>query len=169
MEDIIIREARPEDAEALLAFMKQVGGETDNLTFGAEGLPITAEQERAFLAGMAEAEKSVFYCAWEGQRLVGTGSISAMSRRMGHRAELGISVEKARWGRGIGSRIMEKLIGYAKEHGIEILSLEVRSDNARAVALYEGFGFQEIGRFPGFFKIGDEYVEFTLMVLDLRG
>lgn len=39
MYDILIREALPEDAKAILACMKQVGSETDNLTFGAEGLP----------------------------------------------------------------------------------------------------------------------------------
>ena len=39
-----IDQARPEDAAQLLAYLKRVGSETDNLTFGAEGLPGTAEQ-----------------------------------------------------------------------------------------------------------------------------
>ena len=44
-----IDQARPEDAAQLLAYLKRVGSETDNLTFGAEGLPGTAEQEAAYL------------------------------------------------------------------------------------------------------------------------
>lgn len=38
MEHIEIREVMPEDAEALIACMKKTGGETDNLTFGEEGV-----------------------------------------------------------------------------------------------------------------------------------
>ena len=36
----IIKEALPEDAEARIAYSKQVGSETDNLSFGKEGFPI---------------------------------------------------------------------------------------------------------------------------------
>ena len=49
MEHIEIREMMPEDAEKLIACMKRTGGETDNLTFGKEGLPATVEQEREYL------------------------------------------------------------------------------------------------------------------------
>lgn len=31
---MVIRKARPEDAEKILAYLRQIGGETDNLTFG---------------------------------------------------------------------------------------------------------------------------------------
>ena len=46
---------------------------------------------------------------------------------------------------------MRRLIQYAEENGIELLSLEVRSDNIRAVRLYESFGFQRIGTSPAYF------------------
>ena len=61
MEHIEIREMMPEDAEELIACMKKTGGETDNLTFGEEGLPVTIEQERAYLEQMHCAERSVTY------------------------------------------------------------------------------------------------------------
>ena len=54
---------------------------------------------------------------------------------------------------------MQELIDFAKNSGgAKIISLEVRSDNRRAVALYEKFGFETIGRFPGFMKINGEDV-----------
>ena len=37
MKDIEIREALAEDAERLIEYMKIVGGETENLTFGEGG------------------------------------------------------------------------------------------------------------------------------------
>ena len=87
---------------------------------------------------------------------------------MRHRAELAVSVVKAEWGSGIGSMLMAELIAYARHHGIEILNLEVRADNARAIRLYEKFGFRHIGISPAFFKIGSTYADFELMYLDLR-
>ena len=47
--EIQIRRAEASDAAELLDYLKQIGGETDNLTFGAEGLPFTVEAEAAFL------------------------------------------------------------------------------------------------------------------------
>ena len=64
--------------------------------------------------------------------------------------------------------LLEKLIGFARQAGIELIRLEVRSDNAGAIHLYEKYGFQHVGRLPAYFKIGNEYVDFEVMYLDLR-
>lgn len=168
MSRIEIREASPEDAGILLEYMKQVGGESDNLTYGSEGMPLTLEQEQAFLQMQKEDKRSLFLCAWKDDALVGTASLSALLRRMQHRAELGISVVKAEWGHGIGSMLMERLISHARGNGIEIINLEVRSDNRRALHLYEKYGFRHIGTSPAFLKIGGAYVDFQILYLDLR-
>ena len=59
------------------------------------------------------------------------------------------------------------MINFAKDTGIEILYLEVRCDNHRAVSLYEKFGFEKIGTYKNFFKIGDEYYDAYLMTLNI--
>ena len=82
MDQFIIREALPEDAEAVLACLKQAGGETDNLTFGSEGLPFTVEQERVFLQEQQASDHEVFLCAWDGNHLVGTASLQPHDKRM---------------------------------------------------------------------------------------
>lgn len=165
---IVIMEGRPEDAAAVIAFTKKAGSETNNLTFGAEGLEVTPEQEALFLQQMSENLRAVFLCAWKDGKLVGTGFISGMTKRMKHRARLAISVLKSEWNKGVGSMLMEKMIEFAKETGAEIIELEVRSDNKRAIHLYEKYGFRRIGTFPGFFKIDGEYIDFELMCLDMR-
>ena len=68
MEPIEIRETRPEDAGKVLEYLKRIGGEMDNLTFGAEGLPITVAQEAAYLRQMLEAPTSAHFTAWRGGR-----------------------------------------------------------------------------------------------------
>ena len=50
---------------------------------------------------------------------------------------------------------------------MEQVDLEVRSDNKRAIALYEKLGFRKLCTFPGFFKIHGELVDFDLMILQL--
>ena len=81
---IEIRELTPEDVEALIACLKRTGGETDNLTFGSEGLPVTVEQEKEHLEQMRRAEKSVHYGVWKDGELVANGSLNGLPRRMSH-------------------------------------------------------------------------------------
>lgn len=168
MESIKIREALAEDAEQIIAYLKIVGGETENLTFGESGLPITIEQEEIFLKRVHDDKTSVHLIACKDGEIIGDGGLSGLPRRMCHRARLRLSVRKKYWNHGIGSKLMKELIKYAKENGIEILNLEVRSDNVNAIHLYEKFGFKNIGKSPAFFKIDGKYVDFELMYLDLR-
>lgn len=168
MERIIIREALAEDANQILAYTKIVGGETENLTFGETGFPVTLEQEEKFLESVHDDKTSIYLVACKDGEMIGEGSLSGLPRRMCHRAELGITVRKNYWGQGIGSLLMKELIKYAKENGIEILNLEVRSDNVNAIHLYEKFGFRHIGTSPAYFRIDGKYVDFELMYLDLR-
>lgn len=88
-------------------------------------------------------------------------------RRMSHRAELGITVLMSEWGKGLGNRLMETVIEYAKNSGIEIIELAVRSDNERAIRLYEKHDFKEIGEYESYFKIDEKYADFKLMNLYL--
>ena len=54
---VIVR-AQAEDAAALLEYLKIIGGETDNLSFGPEGVPLSVEQEASYL-GMQAAPRTM--------------------------------------------------------------------------------------------------------------
>lgn len=165
----VIERAKACDAEAILAHLNIVGRETDNLTFGAEGFPMSAEQERELLAAQENAENWAMLVAKAEGQIIGLANFRGLPReRMKHRGEMAISVCRAAWGQGVGSALMEAVIRFARENAhAEIISLEVRSDNARAIRLYERFGFVKIGHYPGFFKIDGQYVDFDLMNLYL--
>ena len=45
----VIERARPEEAAALLDYLKIIGGETENLSFGAEGVPLSLAEEQDYL------------------------------------------------------------------------------------------------------------------------
>lgn len=164
---IQIQKAVPADAEAILAYLKQVGGETDNLSFGAEGMNFTVEQEQAYIASMENSADDVMLLAKEEGKVLGVATLSRLPRRMGHRGDFGISVCKAYWGRGIGTLLLEGILAFAKANGFEVIDLQVRSDNHRAISLYEKFGFRQLCRYPGFCKIGDNAIDYLLMYLPL--
>lgn len=159
--------ADPADAAAVLAYLASVGGETDNLTFGGEGLPFSVEEEASYIEGFCNSRDKIMLAAKDGDRIVSIASLERLPYRMSHRAELGISVLREYWGQGIATAAIERLIAFAKENGIEIIELEVRSDNSRAIRLYEKFGFQKLGTYPRFFKIKDDYCDFDMMCLSL--
>ena len=69
---------------------------------------------------------------------------------------------------GIGSKLLSKIISFAKQNDFEIIDLQVRSDNLAAIHLYEKFGFQKLGSHPAFFKINDSYVPFDYMILNIQ-
>ena len=88
MEEFDIREATPKDAEKIIIYLAQVGGETDYLSFGKEGLPISTEEEEKFIQNINKEEHSVLYVVWKNREIIGDASLSGFSRRMSHRAEL---------------------------------------------------------------------------------
>ena len=69
---------------------------------------------------------------------------------------------------GAPPALMEAILAFAKENGFEQLNLEVRSSDARAIHLYEKYGFRKLCTFPHFFKINGEYIDFDLMNLELN-
>lgn len=166
--NIIIEKATPADAEQLLLFMKQIGGETDNLTFGAEGVPFSIEDESAYIASMENSRDNVMLLAKEGEKIVGNASLSRLPRRMSHRGDFSVAVAKDYWNQGVGGKLLQEIIAFAKENSFGIIDLQVRSDNVGAIHLYEKFGFRKIGTHPAFFKINGQDVAFDYMYLNVK-
>lgn len=144
--------AQAEDAAALLDYLKIVGGETENLSFGAEGVPLDVEAEKAYLGVQAQSQDNIQLLAKANGEIIGTASLNRKQRRMGHRAEFGISLKKAWWGCGAASALTERILAFAKETGVEQVNLEVRSDNKRAIALYEIVRLSQAVHVPRLFQ-----------------
>ena len=129
-------------------------------------MPLDLEAEQSYLRLQAQSTDNVQYLAKVKDEIIGTASLNRKHKRMSHRGEFGISLKKAWWGCGATSALMEAILVFAKENDFEQLNLEVRSDNARAIRLYEKYGFRKLCTFSHFFKINGEYVDFDLMNLE---
>ncbi|MFF9853893.1 GNAT family N-acetyltransferase [Streptomyces litmocidini] len=108
--------------------------------------------------------------AYVDHRLVGLGYWLRYARPT-HRphADLEkIAVDATAQGLGIGRALTGSLIADAREAGIEVLTLDVRGDNAGALHLYRSLGFTEYGRLPDFVAVGERRYDKVFHMLDFR-
>ncbi len=165
--DVVIEKAKPCDAKEMLELTKILGSESDNLTFGEKGVNKSLESEIKYLESLQDDRLNVFLLAKIDGKIVGVANYSTYSKeRLSHRGELGLSVLKGYWNRGIGSLLLKEIIAFAKKSArADIVSLVVRSDNLPAIHLYKKFGFEKVGTFKGYLKINNEYVDSDIMQL----
>jgi len=140
----LVRRARPADAAEFARLMGQHEVYRNLLQ-----LPLPSEEMwRKRLEGMSEPDRPDLPLVAElGGRVVGSSGLHpAPQLRRRHVAHLGISVDTEAQGRGVGSALMQAMCDYA-DGWAQILRIEltVFTDNARAIALYQRFGFRHEG------------------------
>jgi [ribosomal protein S18]-alanine N-acetyltransferase len=97
---------------------------------------------RAFEAEL-EAKHNHYVAARVEDRVVGYAGIARLGRRRPYEYEIHtIGVDPAFQGRGIGREMLSRLLELASD---SVVFLEVRTDNAAAIGLYEKFGFVNVG------------------------
>jgi ribosomal-protein-alanine N-acetyltransferase len=77
-----------------------------------------------------------------------------------------IAVDSAHRRGGVATQLLAEVVRLARADGADRLLLEVREDNAGAIAFYAGRGFTEIARRPRYYRDGAAAV---VMELSLTG
>lgn len=165
----LLRGANEQDAAGVLRCFNLTHAETDYLLTYPEENSLTAEQEAEFLKAQNESPNAIEIAAFVDGKIAGTAGFEPIGNKekIRHRAEFGIAIEKAYWGRGIGKALTLACIECARQAGLLQLELEVVADNASAVKLYESAGFREYGRNPRGFRAKTGWQELILMRLEL--
>jgi putative acetyltransferase len=149
-----IRAARPEDAEGLTALMNVPGYRAGTLRLPFQGV----EQTRKWLERRNEGSLSLV--AILNAELAGEADFWRFSGRRAHAAGLGMGVHDDHAGKGIGTALLAALIDAADNwHAVKRLELAVFTDNARAIRLYERFGFEREGIQRAFAFRAGEYAD----------
>ena len=105
---------------------------------------------RAFLAEL-EAKHNHYVAARADDKLVGYGGIARLGRKKPYEYEIHtIGVDKAFQGEGIGRALLDRLLDIA---GGDVVFLEVRTDNAAAIGLYESVGFTRVGVRKRYYRV----------------
>jgi len=153
---ITIRAAEPEDAARISAHLGEVG-----VFEGLLQVPDAAVASRFEFLQKVEP----YTCrlvAMAGDEVVGAAGLHVMGttlRRMHVRA-LGLSVSPQWQGRGVGRRLLARLLDWADNWaGVLRVELYVHADNDRAIALYRSMGFVEEGRHKAFGLRNGQYID----------
>ena len=160
----IIREALPEDAEKMILYLNQAGGESDNLLHGKNEFTVPVEGVKRKLAMAKDSDNSIVLIALENDQIIARAELEGYyPARIHHRAKFSISVKKEYWNQGIGTEMLKRIIEQAKEMKIRVIELEVISDNVRAINLYHKMGFADIGLYKEFFNVNGMYKDALIM------
>ena len=161
-----IRTAQPNDAAAMLAYIRLVAGETEFFILQPDEFPETEEQERKWVQDHLDHPGQIVLLAEASGTIIGNISFeNGPHRRIAHRGTLGIAVVKPWRGQGVGTTLLQALLNWATDNPlIEKVCLEVFATNHTAIRLYRKLGFVEEGVRAKDIKIGPgQYVDTVAM------
>ena len=145
-ESLVIRPARTDDAEIMVAYMTALTAE--GLDTISVRVPPNLEDEREFVLRSKVSERILILLAFADDKLVGMLDLSAGQRPSDrHAGRFGMSVAKAWRGRGVGRKLLTAAIEETRSWpGFCRIELECAPWNQAAIALYERLGFELEGR-----------------------
>ncbi|MGG1575136.1 N-acetyltransferase family protein [Fictibacillus sp. NRS-1165] len=142
-----IRKATEADAEQILIHTKKViKSYPDFLATSPEEFKTTLEEEKEWIA--SHEQHGLLLVAEVQEKVIGLLNFQLSTRKkFSHQGMFGMSIQEPYTEQGIGSSLLQHLLEWAKkDERVEKISLEVFSNNKRALHLYEKFGFKEEGR-----------------------
>lgn len=135
------------DAKKIIDYLEIVLNETDYLSSNYSDMQINLENEIKFLEEIKN-NQDILLGGFINNKLVSILSIVKPypnKPRLFHNAELALTVLKEFWGNGIGYKMIQKSLLIASEKNLRRVELLVRTDNLRAIKLYESFRFIKEG------------------------
>ena len=158
MTEILIRAAEPDDMADMTEAWNQ-----PLAVWGTLQVPFTSVEARR-RRFEASSPATRLAAVFDGKAIGMAFLVVEENRRRAHAASLGMAVHDAYAGRGAGSALMAALVDQAdKWLNIKRLELNVYADNARAIALYERFGFEREGLFRAYAWRDGAYVDSIAM------
>lgn len=167
---ITIRSANTEDAEALLNCVKTYISDSEYIPKLTEEIILTVEQEKEWIQSFITHPNSILLIAEYDGKIIGNIDVTGNRRKiMEHTAVIGMGMLKEWRNTGLGTALMQESIEWAKNNPtLELLWLQVYTDNTLGVHLYRKMGFEDIGVMPNFFKHNQQYSDNLTMILNVK-
>lgn len=161
-----IRTGLPDDAAAILDYIKPLAAGTEFFVIEPDEFPATVDAERAWIQTHLDDPGQLLLLAIADGSIIGSITFETGSfRRISHRGNLGIAVAESWRGQGVGAALLRSLLDWAQENPtIEKVCLDVFAHNEVAINLYRKLGFVEEGRRVMDIRRGDDdYVDTVMM------
>lgn len=160
MSEITVRPAARADAPAIAEIYNQ--GIEDRIATLETDLR-TPEERRRWLAARG-SRHPVIVAEREGQ-VVGWGSLNQFNPRRAYEyvADFSVYIEREWRGKGVGSRLLARLVELARELGYHKLVLSAFPWNEGGMALYRKFGFRTVGIYREMGKLDGRWADTIIM------
>jgi RimJ/RimL family protein N-acetyltransferase len=164
---VIIRPARTSDAAEIARRMASVVKEGIYLEEEPDTLPTDREQEQEIRK--IREDGGLYAVAEVDGKIAGVALLRRGPLEMNcHVAKFRMWLVPGYRGLGLGKKLMEYVIDGARARGVEKISLDVFSNNERAIGLYKKFGFRVEGRLKRQYVLEGRYVDEIVMGLSLQ-
>ena len=158
-----IREARPDDAAALVALAADISAEPEGWLISTDGWRGVGE-ERRYLKALRRYPHAAVFVVVDGDSLVGRLSLARdVHPASAHVADLGLMVAVSHRRRGIGRALLDQAVVWSRKVGVRKLELHVFPWNQPAIRLYELYGFEREGYRKRHYLRDDEELDAILM------
>ncbi|MEM9294957.1 MAG: GNAT family protein [Planctomycetota bacterium] len=146
---LTLRSPTPDDAPPVLDYLMLMRAESWGVMTSPQDPVMSVDGEGRWLLEHMEKPGSLQVSAWTlAGEVIALAGVRQDDKpyRATHRGNLGISIRRPWWGRGLGRLLMQELIAFAREReGFEVLQLGAFPFNAKALRLYESLGFEREG------------------------
>ena len=160
MSEIQIRPAKPADAGAIADIYNQ--GIEDRIATLETNLR-TPDERRQWLA--ARSPRHPVIVAEAGGQVVGWGSLNVFNARKAYDsvADFSVYVERGWRGKGVGNRLLTRLIELGRELGYHKLVLSAFPWNTGGMTLYQKLGFRTVGIYKEQGKLDGKWADTIIM------
>lgn len=167
---VMLRSPNEEDSIEMIEHMKKISSQTENVLRYPEEVFISDDEEKDFIKHKRHSPFSLMIVCVIHHKIVGTCHIELNPfLKTRHRAEIAIGIEKDYWNLGLGTILLNELIGIAKRCGVQQIELEVMESNERGIYLYRKMGFETVGYIPNAICLKDgTYLKLYRMIKYLK-
>jgi RimJ/RimL family protein N-acetyltransferase len=167
---VTIRAAVVADAEKLLNTIKEYVPESEFIPKLENELTMTTKQCEDWIASFIQYDNSLLLVAENNNKIIGNIDLTGNRRKvMEHTAVIGMGILSQFRNSGLGTAFITAIINWSKANPIlELIWLQVYSQNELALGLYRKMGFVENGVTPGFFKHKNRYYDNLTMSMSVK-
>ncbi len=167
---ITIRQAESTDAEKLLDCIKTYVPDSEYIPKLASEIKLSLDDEKAWIESFITHYNSLLLIAEYDNQIIGNIDLTANRRKiMEHTAVIGMGMLREWENTGLGTALLSETIKWSKQNPIlELIWLQVYTENLAGLSLYKKMGFVESGIIPHFFKQENKYFDNLTMTLNVK-